>query len=355
MQRDFWREKKVLITGHTGFKGAWLASWLNKLGSDVTGFALPPDATQPMYDAIDLASGITSTFGDVNDLDALTAAMKSAAPDIVFHLAAQPLVQLSYQQPVSTFMTNLMGTTHVLEALRVTKTARAAVIITTDKVYQNEEWEWGYREIDRLGGDDPYSASKACAELVTNSYIKSFYQADTGGPSIATARAGNVIGGGDWAHNRLVPDIIRSVKDQGQISLRNPNATRPWQFVLEPLYGYLHLAERLFTGETVSGGGWNFGPERKDAWPVQKMVTTLLNLMNLPAEWDHDNAGFFPEKRLLHLDISKAKDHLDWSPKMDTKDALAMTAEWYLDWMRNADMRQTTHRQIEAYEAMIFA
>ena len=349
MNRDFWKGKRVFLTGHTGFKGGWLALWLTDMGADVHALALKAP-TNPDFSSVcglhrHLAADVTA---DICDGATLRDAMRKARPDVVFHLAAQSLVRYSYAEPVETYAVNVMGTVNVLDAIRHTPTVKAAVMVTTDKCYENREWVWPYRENEAMGGHDPYSSSKGCAELVTAAYRRSFL--DGAGIQIASARAGNVIGGGDWAADRLIPDFLRAI-DAGQtLKIRSPNATRPWQHVLEPLNGYLTLAESLYTRGKPMAEAWNFGPDESDARPVQWIVKHLCALVP-GAKWQCDYAQHPHEANFLKLDSSKAKRELGWFPHWDLKAALRNTVDWHQSWRRGEDMRLVSLEQIRAYEA----
>ena len=344
---DFWRDKRVFLTGHTGFKGSWLSLWLQQLGAQVHGLALAPPTTPNLFEAARVAEGMVSTIGDIRDLDTVRRAMQACRPDIVLHLAAQPLVRLSYEQPVETYATNVMGTVHVLEAARGVDSVRAIVNVTTDKCYENREWVWGYREDEPMGGHDPYSNSKGCSELVTSAYRRSFFQ--HGGPALASARAGNVIGGGDWALDRLVPDILRAFERDAPVVIRNPHATRPWQHVLEPLSGYLTLAERLYEHGQAYAEGWNFGPAEDDAQPVQWIVERMVRQWSGTARWQIDGADHPHEANYLKLDIAKARHRLAWTPRWSLDAALARVVEWHRNWLAGADMQSQCLAQIDAY------
>lgn len=340
---------RVLVTGHTGFKGGWLSLWLDSLGADVTGLALPPAGTPNFFEAAGVGGAVSSHIVDIRDLGAMRAFVKEKRPECVFHLAAQPLVRLSYQDPVGTFSTNVMGTVHLLEALRGAGSLLSAVMVTSDKCYDNRERDWGYRENDPMGGRDAYSGSKGCAELATASFVHSFFQG-SGAPRIATARAGNVIGGGDWAPDRLVPDILRSFSEEKPVVLRYPEAVRPWQHVLEPLGGYLELAERLATGAEKGGDGWNFGPQESDVCTVLEVVKALAHHWGGEAKYTIESAGQPHEAGLLKLDCSKAARRLRWRPKMSLDRALALTVEWHRAWIRSDNMTKLTMRQMEEYQ-----
>ena len=342
---QFWSGKRVFVTGHTGFKGAWLALWLASLGARVSGYALQPPSSPSLWALVEAKAGIASTIADIRDLGALGKAIESFQPDIVFHLAAQSLVRPSYEDPVGTYATNVMGTVHVLEAVRKAGGVRALVNVTSDKCYENMETGQAYSESDPMGGRDPYSSSKGCAELVTAAYRASF----PGGAAIASARAGNVIGGGDWAQDRIVPDIVRAAVAGKAVQVRNPRAVRPWQHVLEPLAGYLQLAERLHDAPATFSGGWNFGPDEKDAVPVEKVVSTFTRLWGPPASWAADKGEHPHEAHFLKLDSSKARSRLGWTPRLGLQTALAWTVDWYKTQAQGADARQLTLAQIERY------
>ncbi|OQW86958.1 MAG: CDP-glucose 4,6-dehydratase [Rhodoferax ferrireducens] len=345
---QFWRGKRVLLTGHTGFKGSWLSLWLQSLGVQVHGLALAPPTTPNLFTVAQVASGMAShTIGDIRDLVTVQQAMQSAQPDIVIHMAAQPLVRLSYAEPVETYATNVMGTVHVLESARHTPSVKSIVVVTTDKCYENKEWAWGYRENEPMGGHDPYSNSKGCAELVTSAYRNSFLQ--SGGVAVASARAGNVIGGGDWAADRLVPDILRAFEANQPVVIRNPHATRPWQHVLEPLSGYLTLAEHLYLDGQAFAEGWNFGPQDDDAKPVQWIVECMVTHWGNDASWQQDGSTHPHEAGYLKLDISKAKARLGWQPRWPLTTALEKIAAWHHAYLHLANMREFTIEQIQNY------
>lgn len=344
----FWRGKRVFLTGHTGFKGSWLSLWLPSLGAKVHGLALEPPTTPNLFTVAQVAKGLAShTIGDIRDLATVQQAMLAAQPDIVIHMAAQPLVRLSYAEPVETYATNVMGTVHVLESARHIPSVKAIVVVTTDKCYENKEWAWGYREDEPMGGHDPYSNSKGCAELVTSAYRSSFLQAQ--GKAVATARAGNVIGGGDWAADRLVPDILRAFEQNQPVVIRNPHATRPWQHVLEPLSGYLSLAEHLYTQGQAFAEGWNFGPKDDDARPVQWIVEHMAMAWGQGASWQQDGGEHPHEANYLKLDISKAKARLGWQPRWPLGSALENISSWHRAWLAHEDMHQLCLAQIQHY------
>jgi len=343
----FWRGKRVLVTGHTGFKGGWLCLWLQQLGAQVQGFALEPPTPTNLFTEARVAEGMASTIGDIRDLAAVEACVAAFRPEIVLHMAAQPLVRLSYVQPVETYATNVMGTVHVLEAVRRVPGARVVVSVTTDKCYENREWAWGYREDEPMGGHDPYSNSKGCAELVTSAYRRSFL--GQGGVALASARAGNVIGGGDWASDRLVPDILRAFERDEPVVIRNPGSTRPWQHVLEPLSGYLVLAQRLWAQGAEFAEGWNFGPRDEDARPVHWIVERLVEHWGRGARWQLDGGTHPHEAHYLKLDISKARARLQWAPRWRLEEALAHIVSWHQSWLAHEDVRALCLQQIDQY------
>lgn len=351
MNRDFWRGKRVFLTGHTGFKGGWLALWLADMGAEVHGYALQPPTEPNFFTAAGVQARLaTHTLADIRDFDALARAMQAARPDVVLHLAAQPLVRYSYAAPVETYAVNVMGTINLLEAVRQSPGVKAVVNITTDKCYENREWVWPYRENEAMGGADPYSSSKACSELVTAAWRASFL--DAAGIHLSSARAGNVIGGGDWAADRLIPDFLRAL-DAGQtLRIRSPHATRPWQHVLEPLAGYLLLAEHLHEQGHDFAEAWNFGPEDADARPVGWIVEHLCRLVP-GAAWEGDSAPRPHEANMLKLDSSKAKARLGWQPRWNLETALDKTLEWHQAWRQGEDMAAMSLAQIRAYVAPV--
>ncbi len=355
MNPVFWQGKRVLLTGHTGFKGGWLSLWLQSMGAQVTGYALAPPTNPSLFEVAEVAQGMTSVIGDIRDLAKLQAVFAEHQPEIVIHMAAQPLVRYSYQNPVETYSTNVMGTVHLFEAVRNTPSVKAVVNITTDKCYENREWVWGYRENEPMGGFDPYSNSKGCAELVSAAYRSSFFNADTyaqHGVATATVRAGNVIGGGDWAQDRLIPDILSAFEQGRKVDIRNPHAIRPWQHVMEPLCGYLTLAEQLFEHGPSFGEGWNFGPNDQDAKPVGWIVKQMAALWGADAQWQVDTGDHPHEAHYLKLDISKALSRLDWHPALRLQDALALIIDWSKQRAAGANMRQLTLSQLQAYQAL---
>ncbi|WP_374349201.1 CDP-glucose 4,6-dehydratase [Thermomonas sp.] len=345
----FWQDKRVLLTGHTGFKGGWLALWLQSMGAQVFGIALAPSTTPSLFDVARIGAGVQHHLIDIRDATAIATVFAQFRPEIVFHLAAQPLVRGSYQDPIGTYATNVMGTVHVLEAVRHADSVRAIVSVTSDKCYDNREWVWGYRESDPMGGHDPYSSSKGCAELVSSAYRDAFLRAT--GIALATARAGNVIGGGDWAEDRLVPDVLRALGDGHAVEIRSPHAIRPWQHVLEPLGGYLLLGQRLFEHGDRYAQGWNFGPHEDDARPVQWVVERLCAAWGSDATWTMQ-AGTHPhEAGFLKLDISKARQHLHWRPRWTLEQALSRVVRWQRAWLAGKDMRAVCLQHISEYLA----
>ncbi|MBF0154181.1 MAG: CDP-glucose 4,6-dehydratase [Magnetococcales bacterium] len=351
----FWQGKRVLVTGHTGFMGGWLTLWLAHLGARVTGYALAPPSQPNLFEVARVADGVRHEIGDIGEAERLQRLVQEVQPEVVFHLAAQPLVRYSYQAPVETYASNVMGTLHVLEAIRHAGGVRAAVLVTTDKCYENNGWHWGYREIDRLGGHDPYSSSKAAAEILIGSYRHSYFTPGEGGtrpPAIASVRVGNIIGGGDWATDRLIPDIMRSFSKGEPVLIRNPAMTRPWQHVLEPLRGYLMLAEQLChaTDGHTFAEAWNFGPDDSDAKPVIWIVEQLVKRWGEGAAWTLDQGAHPHEATLLKLDSSKAKARLKWFPAWNLDQVLTHTLEWYRRHGRREDMRAVCMEQIASYQ-----
>jgi CDP-glucose 4,6-dehydratase len=352
----FWKGRKVFLTGHTGFKGAWLSVWLHRLGAEVTGYALAAPTVPSLFELARVGELLHSTIGDMRDGDGVRRALAAAAPEIVIHMAAQPLVRESYRTPVDTYAINVMGTAHLLEAVRGCPSVRAVVNVTTDKCYENREWVWGYRENESLGGYDPYSSSKACSEIVTAAYRNSFFnrqEYDRHGVAIASARAGNVIGGGDWAADRLVPDCLRSLLTGEQIGIRNPLAIRPWQHVLEPLSGYLLLARRLVEQGMRFAEAWNFGPKEEDARPVGWIVERLCSLWGEGASYSLDGGDHPHEAHYLKLDCSKARAELGWWPRWSLEEALDRIIEWTLAYRNGESVRQVCERQIAEFECSV--
>ena len=344
LSHAFWRDRRVFLTGHTGFKGSWLALWLESMGAKVFGYALPPPTQPNMFEAIRIEGRLSaSTLGDLADFALLSATLQAAQPEVVFHLAAQPLVRRSYAFPVETFATNVQGTVHLLEAIRSCPSVRAVLNVTTDKCYENQEWPWGYRENDPLGGADPYASSKACSELVTTAYRQSFLAA--AGVGVATARAGNVIGGGDWAEDRLVPDAFRAMDADAPLVIRAPLAIRPWQHVLEPLSGYLMLAARLHGEADAFSGAWNFGPSEGGACSVANLLGCLAE--SAPNfQWEQDTTPQLHETSTLMLDSTRTRLRLGWQPRWDVPTALAKSLEWHQAWRQGGDVAEVSLAQI---------
>lgn len=356
MFKNVYKNKKVLITGHTGFKGSWLAIWLKELGADVIGYALDPPSEPNNFEATQLQEKINHVHGDIRDLDRLMDAFKKHQPEFVFHLAAQPLVRLSYKEPKLTFDTNVGGTVNVFEVVRATPSVKVLVNITSDKCYENREWVWGYRENDPMGGHDPYSASKGCAELVFSAYLKSFFSAGAAkGRTIgaASARAGNVIGGGDWGKDRLVPDCIRALSRQQAIGIRSPRAIRPWQHVLEPLSGYLQLGAALWQDPQKYSGAWNFGPENNSHLTVAQMADKLVKYWGSGSWKDLSDPNAVHEAHLLKLNCDKAHAELNWYSALTIDECLQMTADWYKEYyseIPTKNMYQSCVKQVSKYE-----
>jgi CDP-glucose 4,6-dehydratase len=351
MFNNFFKGKKVFVTGHTGFKGSWLAVWLIQMGARVTGFALPPKTERDHFNALQLHKRVEHIEGDLRDHSQIQRAIQQAAPEIIFHLAAQPLVRLSYAEPKLTFDTNVGGAVNLLESIRHSPSVRVLVFITSDKCYRNKEWAWGYRENDELGGPDSYSASKACAELVFTSYQESYFFKRENFAA-ATARAGNVIGGGDWSADRIVPDCIRALETREPIRVRNPDATRPWQHVLEPLSGYLRLAETLGSANgNAYRSAWNFGPVKESNRTVRELVEKTLKIWRGgKAIMGEKNPAALHEAKFLHLNCDKAHQELGWSPTWHFDEGVENTIGWYRDWLKGADAWKLTSAQIRAYE-----
>ncbi|RYY08354.1 MAG: CDP-glucose 4,6-dehydratase [Sphingobacteriaceae bacterium] len=348
---DFWncyQGKKVLITGHTGFKGSWLSIWLKELGAEVYGYSLAPYSEQDNFVACNLQQKINHYEGDVRDGRSLKAYFDKVQPDIAFHLAAQPLVLLSYKNPAATFETNLMGVVNFFEAVRQTSSVKAAINITSDKCYENKEWVWGYRENDPMGGKDPYSASKGCAELITSSYIDSFFNAENA-CAVASGRAGNVIGGGDWAADRIVPDFFRAAQSGEILHLRNPQATRPWQHVLEPLSGYLTVGAMLFLQGKKYSGGWNFGPSDANNYPVKTLIDQIKKEIGLGNYIFDESTGSLHEANFLKLDISKSVNQLGWSSILSFEETVKFTTDAYLADRKQENILNSRIKQIQDY------
>ena len=352
MRTDFWQGKRVLLTGHTGFKGGWLSLWLQSMGAKVTGYALEAPTRPSLFDVARVEEGMSSHTGDIRDLEHLLRVMRETRPEIVIHMAAQALVRYSYVNPVETYATNVMGTVHLLEAVRQMGGVRVVVNITSDKCYENQEWVWGYRENEPMGGFDPYSNSKGCAELVTSAYRNSYFPPERyseHGVAVASVRAGNVIGGGDWAEDRLIPDFLRAISAGRPVIIRSPHAIRPWQHVLEPLSGYLNLAEKLWQHGKDYMGGWNFGPNDEDAKPVEWIVERMTQLWGEGAAWQLDGGVHPHEAHYLKLDISKARTRLGWQPRWNLDKTLSSIVDWQRAWQDGDDMRAFTYQQIKTY------
>jgi CDP-glucose 4,6-dehydratase len=352
MDLNFWGNRKVFLTGHTGFKGSWLSLLLHELGATVTGYALDPPTDPSLFVQARVGQQVASVIADVRDGSSLTGAMSAAAPEIVIHMAAQPLVRDSYKNPAETYAINVMGTVNLFEAVRACPSVKAVINVTTDKCYENKEWAWGYRENEPLGGADPYSSSKACSELVTEAYRHSFFNPHghaSHGAAVASARAGNVIGGGDWAADRLVPDCVRALLRKEKIRIRNPHAVRPWQHVLEPLTGYLLLAQRLFEDGHRWASGWNFGPRDEDARPVEWIVRRMCAAWGDWAAFELDGGVHPHEAHYLKLDCSKARGELGWRPRWDLEKSLGLIVDWTRAYERNEDLRVVCARQIAEY------
>lgn len=349
----FWKGKAVFITGHTGFKGAWLSIWLVKLGAQVTGFSLEPPTNPSLFGITTLSKETNSLIGDIRNLSFLSKQLSTAKPEIVIHMAAQALVRKSYIKPVDTYATNVMGTVHLLEAIRSVPTIKAVIIVTSDKCYENRELEQAFREDEPMGGYDPYSNSKGCSELVTDAFRRSFYNSasrNSHPAAIASARAGNVIGGGDWAKDRIIPDCMRAILENRQIIVRNPDAIRPWQHVLEPLHGYLLLAQQLYQKGEAFAEPWNFGPDDRDAVKVETLVKNLCNLWKGKAEYSIAKDTGPYEANFLKLDSTKARNRLNWKPVWNVEKALQNIVDWYLAYQNNQNMTEICRKQINEYE-----
>jgi len=347
---QFWRGKRVFLTGHTGFKGAWMSLWLSDLGADVTGYALPPPTENNLFDLTGVSERVRHLTGDVRDLAHLTQAVRDSRSEIVIHLAAQSLVRTSYEQPIETYATNVMGTVNLLEAVRRSEGVRAVVCVTSDKCYENRETSASYVEDDAMGGHDPYSSSKGCAELVTSAYRRSFFgDGSSSATLIASARAGNVIGGGDWAKDRLVPDLLNGYAAGARPLVRYPNAVRPWQHVFEPLSGYLNLAERLWSGDRSVVGGWNFGPRDEDARPVGWIADRLAELWGGGVGWDLVGTPQHHEANFLRLNCEKAREGLGWRPAWALDEGLRRTVDWWRAWRAGDDMTEFSLNQLRAH------
>jgi len=351
---SFWSGKRVFMTGHTGFKGGWLSLWLTSMGARVTGYALAPNTTPNFFEVVKVKASLENSYiGDIRDLEKLQKAMFEAKPEIVIHMAAQPLVRCSYVNPVETYATNIMGTVNVLESIRSLNCVRAAVIVTTDKCYENRERVTGYREDEPMGGYDPYSSSKGCAELVTSAYRQSYFSPEKFNQhhvAVASARAGNVIGGGDWSEDRLIPDAIKAFEINQALIIRNPLATRPWQHVLEPLSGYLILAQTLYQEGAKFDGGWNFGPRDEDARSVSEVISLLVEKWKSGASWEQDQSEQPHEAHSLRLDCSKARNQLNWFPKWNLEQAIEKITQWHNAHYQKSNMHDFSLQQIADYQ-----
>ena len=352
IEEKFWKNRKVFITGHTGFKGSWLCLWLYLLGAEVVGYSLKPPTKPSLFEICHIKDLVKSITADIRDGKKLFNELREFQPDIVIHMAAQSLVRVSYREPLKTYSTNIMGTVNLFEGIRKCNTVRAVINVTTDKCYENREWVWPYRENEPMGGYDPYSNSKACSELITSSYINSFFnpqEYERHKVAIATARSGNVIGGGDWAPDRLIPDCVRSLLKREIILIRNPQAIRPWQHVLEPLRGYLILAQKLYEHGPVYNGAWNFGPEDRDTKSVEWLVNKICDLWGDEAKYKVDKKKHPHEAHYLKLDCSKAKHFLNWQPKWNIEKAIEKVIEWVRAYQKKDNIRKVCLKQIEEY------
>ena len=345
---SFWKGKKVYLTGHTGFKGSWLCLWLQNMGAFVKGYSLDVNTTPALFVQTNLAADMESEIGDIRNLGQLTKSMVSFSPDILIHMAAQPLVRLSYQEPVNTYTTNVIGTVNVMEAARKCPNLKAIVSVTTDKCYENKEWEWGYRENEPMGGHDPYSSSKGCAELVTSAYRRSFFSCDNTA-SLASARAGNVVGGGDWAEDRLIPDALRAFEKSKPVVIRNPLSTRPWQHVLEPLSGYLVLAQELFINGDSFAESWNFGPKDEDCKTVKWILDEMVKAWGNNVSWTLDKKNNPHEAGFLKLDCSKAASKLKWTPKWNLQFTINSIVDWHKLYINGGDIKKQCLKEINIY------
>jgi len=356
MVKAFWEDRRVYITGHTGFKGSWMTLWLANLGARIHGYALEPESEPDLFSVARVSECVEHEVGDVRNLTQMESSVAEFKPEVVFHMAAQPLVRRSYANPIETYSTNVMGTVHLLDIIRRAPSVRAVVIVTSDKCYENREWQQGYREEDRLGGFDPYSNSKACAELVTEAYRNSYFPLSRFAEhhvALASARAGNVIGGGDWAEDRLIPDLVRGLLSGNPAAIRNPKAIRPWQHVLEPLAGYIALAEHLLKNGVGFAEAWNFGPAEEDAWTVGRIADRLAGMLGNDARWVQDVAENPHEAGYLKLDASKARAKLGWHPVLPIEEALQWVADWVVSWRQGENMQAFTLRQIAEYQARL--
>ena len=355
MNKEFWNKKKILVTGHSGFKGSWLSLWLQKLNANVIGFSKSVPTNPSLFELANIENGMTSIIGNVCDYDKLEKTIKEYKPEIVIHMAAQAILRESYSNPIETYATNVMGTVNLLESIRKTDNVKVILNVTTDKCYEPNESSKGHLETDRLGGYDPYSNSKACSELVTSSFRNSFFnpkEHQKHGISLASCRAGNVIGGGDWGKDRLIPDIMKGILNNKVIKIRNPNSTRPWQHVLDPLNGYLTLVEKLWSSGSEFSEGWNFGPLEDDERPVKWIVEKLTGLWAKDIRWNIDNNVNPHEENYLRLNCTKANSRLDWMPKLNLEQGLEWVIEWYKQYEQNNNMREITEQQIEEFQKL---
>jgi CDP-glucose 4,6-dehydratase len=347
LNTNFWKDKKVFITGHSGFKGSWMCLWLESMGADIAGYSLEPSSSPSLFSESDVGRNINNTFADIRDLSTLTNAILSFKPEIVIHMAAQPLVRKSYEDPIETFSTNIMGTVNLLDVIRHMDGVKAVVNVTTDKCYENKEWLWAYRENEPMGGHDPYSSSKACSELVTRAFSKSYYSSST--TALASARAGNVVGGGDWSNDRLIPDILLAFQENRPVVIRNPKSTRPWQHVLEPIHGYLLLAEKLYNDGQQFSTAWNFGPKDEDSKSVEWILDEMVSRWGDGAKWVNDSNDNPHEASYLKLDISKASIGLGWEPKWGLHKTLSHIVSWHKDWLSGIPARELCIDQINEF------
>ena len=351
MSNSFWKDKKVLITGNTGFKGSWLSLWLLSMGAKVEGYSLQPDKKTNLFHTFNLDKDMNTEFADIRDFENLNKCFKRFDPDIIFHMAAQPLVRYSYDNPLETYSVNIMGTANIMECIRLSSKERVFINVTSDKCYENKEWLWGYREDEPMGGYDPYSSSKGCSELVTSAYRRSYFDHKDKDIAIASVRSGNVIGGGDWSEDRLIPDFIRAISDGEAVNIRNPNAIRPWQFVLAPLDGYMNLAEKMFFDRQGYCQAWNFGPEERDAKTVGWIIKKIVDLWGEGASFDISISDSNPhEANYLKLDCSKAKNKLNWKTSIDLTQSLENICLWHKALINNEDIIQLSIDQIKNYE-----
>ena len=351
MDKIFWNGKTVLITGHTGFKGSWLTLWLKKLGSRVIGFSKDIPTTPSLFELADVANGINSIQGDIRNFNQIQQVIKNTEPEIIFHMAAQSLVRTSYENPRETYETNVMGTINLLDAIRDSKKTRVVINVTSDKCYENKELDRPYIEEDPLGGYDPYSSSKACSELVSSAFRNSYFQSDNHKISLSSVRAGNVIGGGDWAKDRLIPDFIQSLEDNRTLKIRNPDAIRPWQYVLEPLSGYLQLAEKMWFNGKIFAQAWNFGPN-EESKKVSWIINKISNMYGKQIDILSDKSDNLHEAKILNLDCSKSQTKLNWIPKTNIEKGLEMTVNWYKEYQKKSDMKEVSEKQIEYFNSI---